>query len=349
MSTYEGKTVLVVGAGASAEYRLPTGDALRKTLQDSLDIRFCRSGVSQISGDRSTMEAIRKHGQEHSILDINEYLDACWLIRDGLPLAISIDNLMNNHRDNSLVEICGKLGIVAAIIKAERDSSLYVDLGNRKNTIDFSAVNGSWLVHFWRLLTADCRLVDLENRLRSLVFVIFNYDRAVEHFFFHAIKHYFKASDDEASRIASAIEIYHPYGRVGALPWKGVHVPTAFGTDIYPAKQLELTQQIRTFMEGIDPAEGPIQRIRTAISQCRRIVFLGFAFHELNMKLLESDFDSAQDKECFATAFKISAHDCGVIRDRVSKFGGIVPDRVTLRNDLKCAQLFEEYRLSLVF
>ena len=52
---------------------------------------------------------------------------AGWRIRDAMPQAISIDNFIDTHGENKLIELCGKLAIVRTILEAEAKSTLIVD------------------------------------------------------------------------------------------------------------------------------------------------------------------------------------------------------------------------------
>jgi hypothetical protein len=124
------RTLFVVGAGASYEAGLPTGNDLKQTIAKKIDIRFDDFGASRLkSGDPQITEAFwdkcREDGDKS--LDINPYLRAAWQIRDALPQAISIDNYIDNHQGNEKIELCGKLWIVQSIIMAERDSKMYFD------------------------------------------------------------------------------------------------------------------------------------------------------------------------------------------------------------------------------
>lgn len=115
-----GKTVFIIGAGASKEVNLPTGYELKQTISKLLDIRF--EHWNQISGDRLIRNAFelitqQSDGREG---DINPYLKESWHIRDALPLAISIDNFIDSQRDNEQIALCGKLGICRAILEAEK-------------------------------------------------------------------------------------------------------------------------------------------------------------------------------------------------------------------------------------
>ena len=58
-----------------------------------------------VSGDRKIMEAFRLYVQqsETASKDINPYLRESWHIRDALPQAISIDNFLDNQRNNEKI------------------------------------------------------------------------------------------------------------------------------------------------------------------------------------------------------------------------------------------------------
>jgi hypothetical protein len=112
-----------------------------------------------------------------------------------------------------------------------------------------------------------------------LTFVVFNYDRVLEQYLFHAIQNYFHLDKHEAATLVNAIEIANP-GKA----------------------RLSLAREIRTFNEGTDPASSDINAIRSSIGCASRLVFLGFAFHRMNMELLRSDTDGATQVRCFGTA-----------------------------------------------
>ncbi len=94
------RTVFVIGAGASKEVKLPTGNELKLRIFHRLDIRY-ESHVRTGTGDSVILEALRNyHDQTDPKSDINAYLHEAWKIRDALPYAISIDNYIDAHRDN---------------------------------------------------------------------------------------------------------------------------------------------------------------------------------------------------------------------------------------------------------
>ena len=113
------KTLFVVGAGASKEAGLPTGNELTATIAKKVDIKF-RDFNDQFSGDFEIAAALRSHASDVDGPpgDINPYLPACWHIRDAMPQAISIDSFID-HQGDDKIEVCGKLAIVRSILEAQ--------------------------------------------------------------------------------------------------------------------------------------------------------------------------------------------------------------------------------------
>lgn len=345
------KTVYVIGAGASQEARLPTGHELKSKISNLLSIRF-DDDARQKGGDVLITEALRALARtsDHPD-DISPYLKAAWHIRDALPLAISIDNFLDTHRDNAEIAICGKLAIVRSILTAEKSSLLYFDRSRSDSSINLHRLEDTWYLSFFKLLVENCTKDDLEDRLKSIVFIIFNYDRCVEHFIYHALKKYYKVLDDEAAHLVSHMNIYHPYGSVGSLPGfvNGDSDTVEFGADLHTSQLLQLIKKIKTFAEGTDPKSSDISAIKGHMKPASRLVFMGFAFHKLNMQLIAPNTKSVGlRRSCYATTFNISKSDEEVIRKQINELysNAIVDTKMT---DVECAKFFSEYWRSLAF
>ena len=337
-------TVIVVGAGASQEAGLPTTPQLKRTIADYLDIKFERSG--DMGGDRTIAESL------HTRRDINQAISACRQISDALPQAMSIDNFIDAHQRNSDIEFFGKLAIVRAILEAEKNSHLYIDPSNIYNRLDFGSVEETWFNMFWQRLSENCQADGLKERLASVVFIVFNYDRCIEHFLYYSIQNYYGLSDQEAASLVSAMQIFHPYGMVGSLPWTGGPAPMDFGAEPVSDDLVRLARQIKTFTEGTDPNASDIAAIRNHVAQADTLVFLGFAFHRQNLELLKRTGDSQEDQntgtKCFGTAVGISDVDLGTIVQEVADYCGASLSPNQERN-LTCCDLFGTYRRALSF
>jgi hypothetical protein len=95
----------------------------------------------------------------------------------------------------------------------------------------------------------------------------------------------------DASELYSFVKqviIRHPYGVVGLLDWQDWAQngrPVSFG-HVGNVDLLEIAHQINTFTEQQEDNE-KLAIIRRTVQEAEVIVFLGFAFHERNMELLD--------------------------------------------------------------
>lgn len=343
-------TVFVIGAGASTEAKLPTSYELKSEISRLLDIRFHFD--EQKSGDHAITAALRiiVRGTDGRNGDINPYLHEAWNIRDAMPQAISIDNFIDAHRDNDKIALCGKLAIVRSILDAEKKSLLHFERERIDSTIDFPSLEQTWYIRFFQLLTEGCAKNDLAQRFKSIALIIFNYDRCIEHFLYYALQNYYKLSENEAAELVKNINIYHPYGDVGTLPWPDGDGVMKFGAEPTPNQLLELSKKIKTFAEGTDPGSSEILEIRKHMSVADRVTFMGFAFHKLNMQLIAPAHVDGSRKswgKCFATAFGISDSDQEVIDGQIKE---LYRNKISVRMaNLPCSDFFTEFWRSLSF
>jgi hypothetical protein len=348
------ETVFVVGAGASKEVGFPLGSELKNEISNLVDIRY-EHGSRLMSGSAEMAQAFRISAErEHPpARDINPYLYACWRIRDAMPQALSIDNYIDCQNGDARLELAGKLAIALAILRAEASSTLYVDYRREANPKpNFETLAKTWYGPWWQLLSENCRLANLPNRLGQVTFITFNYDRCIEQFLFHACKNYYALDNAQAAKVLENLTVLHPYGSVGVLPWMGRNNAIEFGQMPQGVEQLvNVARGLKTFTEGTDDEASDIKLIRQKMAKADRIVFLGFAFHELNMKLLlpEPVSDSPSGRAIYGTATGISTSDVEQIAADLTKLTFVANGRVFLRRDLFCHTLFPEYWRSLRF
>ena len=342
------KITFVVGAGASNEAGLPTGRELTATIAKMIDIKY--DDFNKLSsGDRVIAQALREHvrGEDGGDGDLYCYQQAGWFIRDAMPQASSIDSFIEAHQDNEKVKLCGKLAIVQSILVAEQKSLLFFDDRNRNAKLNFERLNKTWYNNFFRMLVVGCTRVNWRNLFNNVSFIIFNYDRCVEHFLFNAVQNYYDIEPDEAGTLMRALRIIHPYGSVGKLPCQTDRNSFPFGSASRAGDLLSHAGEIKTYSERIEDVEA-ITALHRLLIDAEIIVFLGFAFHDENMALMKSSAPNRL-KRVFATARGISDSDREVIRDQISDVFGKKEDRIPieLRQDLYCHQIFDEYSRTL--
>jgi hypothetical protein len=349
---FKSKTLLVVGAGASCEAGFPSGEELKANIAKILDIRFDDWGSRLVSGDHRMVDAFRQAAQEAGDLqgNINPYLHKAWRIRDVVPAAaISIDNFLDAHQGDTLMELCGKLGIVKSILDAERNSKFRAHREG-DSTFKLNDLIGTWYVGFLQMLTEGITKDDIGRIFDNLSIITFNYDRCIEHFLCQGLTDYYDLNEAEAQELVSNLKIYHPYGKIGQLPWQSSTGTVPFGSD--RANLVELSKQIKTFTEGLDDTQwrGAIHEV---VGDAEVIVFLGFAFHPLNMELLSPGYSTAAQR-IYATTLGLSDSDEAVIEDDIRRMLGLNDlaffEDPRLKPDmakLKCGEFFRHYFRSI--
>jgi hypothetical protein len=345
--------VLVVGAGASYEVNLPLGSELKHQIAKLLDIRY---DYHKISGDDQLDHAFRIINAPSNGGDgnINQYLGAAWRIRDAMPLAISIDNFIDAHRTDPIIIEIGKLAIARSILEAESRSLLRLDPHKGKDKLNFNGLGKTWFNSFFQILTENCHKDDLTARFACVAIVCFNYDRCIEHYLYLALQNYYGMSAKDSAEILATLEIFHPYGIVGHLPWQGVAVGGIdFGSEPTTKQLIDLSRELRTFTEGSDDRTTDITRIRNILATAERIAFLGFAFHRLNVELLFpkpiTEVLERKRVAAFTTNVGISSSDGKVIAQELYELANLELADIAIPNSITCSDLFAEYRRSLSF
>lgn len=245
------------------------------------------------------------------------------------------------------------MAIVRSILEAEKNSPLYSESSNIDTNIPFPKLKETWYNSFFQLLTENCTRNDLQERFKSVTLIIFNYDRCVEQFIYYALQMLYPVNRHEAAELVKAINIYHPYGDVGSLPWQKREpvsdnkLVMEFGNRPSPEQLLELSKNIKTFTEGTDPQSSEISEIRRHMKLADRVVFLGFAFHPMNMQIITPENTYNNPVKFFATTLGISDSDKEVISAQIKKS---LPGRnsVSMMNKT-CYEFFGEYWRSLSF
>ena len=182
----------------------------------------------------------------------------------------------------------------------------------------------------------------------------------------HALHLMYGVPKPKASEIVGGAQIIHPYGWVGPLD----RVPFG-GNDHSRMDYRDLSKQIKTYTERVEE-ESTVFSMREAIRDAECIVFLGFAYHKQNMKLLfEHQPLPKKTKPVFGTALGMSDADqqevIGELSDLFPEIdedeeeddGGLLGvslprptpfkmnDHIHIENKLSCFQLFEYYAKSL--
>ncbi len=303
---FKTKTVFVVGAGGSAEVGLPVGEALKDRIAELLSYRWAQGKNRLTSGDVDIAAAIQKKAlSAGSIDDENKLFQAARAISNAMPQSISIDNFLDAHSGDEFITFVGKLGIAASILKAERTSKIHIDRSNAYNRVDFRGTKDIWHNLFCRMATAEMKRGNLQGIFENVVIVTFNYDRCIEHYVSEWLATYFVIPAADAQAITSTLQIYHPYGRIGELPWQRSDANGLdFGADASGEVLIEAAQQLRTFTERASDFN-MINEMKSHLTIADKIIYLGFSFGPMNMELMRPSGKSAA-RTVLATCLGVS-------------------------------------------
>ncbi len=339
------RTVFIVGAGASREVNFPVGTDLMVNIARKLDIRF-DDGWTMSNGDKRISEAVKTivsaTGQR---ADSNPHYAAGRAISGAMSQAISIDNYLHTHSSDRLVVQMGKLGIAASILEAEASCLLKVD-GSKNEAFSFEPIKHTWFSVFFQMLHEGVQREKLEGIFKNVSFITFNYDRCIEHYLAHSISNYYRIPLPEAEGIiAQSLQIEHPYGQVGRLPWQPASTSSMmdFGHDFRGADLPHLAEQIRTFTERVDD-DDMMERLHRQIAEAEVVVYLGFSYGEMNMQLMT--VKEAGLRTVFGTTLGISAPNKKIIETDVRASMGsldVVAVNRAYYDDLTCGEFLRSY------
>lgn len=333
---FKRRTLFVLGAGASQEVGLPLGKGLADLIGSKMDIRFERIDHHIGTGDIDLFNNVTNRMRR----DHDEFLDAASILRNGLGFAQSIDDFLDQHRDNPHVNEYGKAAIVRAILQAEHDSALYIGEDTGIDKLYPAKFANTWLLKFMYMLGRGIPRSNAPEIFDQLAFIVFNYDRCLEHFLRHALKQLYKIPDQHAQNIVDNLTIIHPYGVIPQV---------RFGYT--RANYVDLAHHIKTYTDQIANADLK-KEITEELYRADAIVFLGFAFHAQNMELLKPSVD-IKPKPIYGTAYGMSDADTEVTLHQLTDFFdrqlAAVHRRshIKLENKLTSAALFDYYAKSL--
>lgn len=263
-------TVLILGAGASAPYGYPTGRGLITKV------------AKELCGNTGSIlyKLFVRCGEEKLAEECVDILRASYM-----P---SIDLFLSERQEYAEI---GKRIIAAALLEYERTK-----IGELSRKAEMR-----WYERLWHTIMAPPGAFPQGN---ALTIVTFNYDRSLEAFLHLAFRHSYGANDAEVQKCIEALKIVHVYGKV---------LPTDFGstdTPSYGSKTGLLTcprvaagaERLRIVGEkGPSTDRDPFSLARQQLEEAKRICFLGFGYHESNLKPLKLH-RKQPDAEVFGSA-----------------------------------------------
>jgi hypothetical protein len=272
--------VLIVGAGASFDkYGLPLGGQLASTIANDTNFYFERYTNRPTRGDADLFEQFIWNKFSGDRESLNRYTDAGHKLSAAISSTISVDDALYQLSDYPEAVQLGKLCIMRSILKAERNSTIKGEAMTGQLPPD--AGKDGWIEQIFSMAITGFKLSEIKHAFKRITFIIFNYDRCIEHYIFWSLQRLGLSADD-ASETVKNLNIIRPYGTLGSVVPQ-ISTFLKFGA-APPANLFDMTSRIRTFTES-DPLHDK-EILSIALLGASLIVFLGFGFHPQNLKLL---------------------------------------------------------------
>ena len=259
-------TVLILGAGASSPYGFPTGEQLLENVHDDL-----------VKNERYYQEL----GFPGDLI-ISFRKDLLYSAR------YSVDAFLEKREE---FIILGKAAIARILIPFENTSNLFPAQPKR----------GNWYKLIFNKLDTD--FDDFDKN--SLSVITFNYDRSFEQYLITAMMTNYKKAPEECAAKLNSIPIVHVYGKLGALPFQDESLTREYEPNINPPDLLAVSEGIKIISERSSEVTEEFTKAKKLISAASRekVVFLGFGYHDDNLKRIGKDF--LDSKYPIGSSFKL--------------------------------------------
>jgi len=261
----ECRTVLVVGAGASAHLGFPLGAELCSTI-----ISNTRNPESEPFKNLVAM------GFSHAnILSFHANIERSF--------PHSIDEFLSDRSE--FVDI-GRAAIAQILIGCEDEKRLRQRDDN------------------WYGLLRDRIKAEIKGNEFSPVIVTFNYDLSLDKFLYDFLSSTFQRYATMNSFDDAVIRVFHVHGRLGYLDYEVKHRSSRpYGKALSPNEILVASQGIRIPTQLDNDFGRDMVFARKAIQEAERVIFIGFGYDDNNLYRL--GVDTWEREKYFGTAYKL--------------------------------------------
>ena len=247
-------TVLILGAGASASYRLPHGGDLIRHIQSRL----------------SNKNSIFYRGILNAGFSEKEMSNFISAVTKANPP--SLDIFLEGNAE--LIRL-GK-HLIALTIK------------NIENTTDFNASNDDWLRYlFYTHLKTN--YWDIHNNQLSII--TFNYDRSVEQHLHDMLSgNNISVEQDKISEAINKLKILHVYDKLGPLEWQDSNGISFRVQEKELSSSNDILSKMANNIKIMPEASGYYEKFEEAkrlIREAKVVYFMGFGYHIVNLNRID--------------------------------------------------------------
>lgn len=273
-------TVLILGAGASMPYEFPSGSQLRSQI---LDLLRNDKGSREFPIIRAAI------GPQNAAFfpEFGERFDGSQ--RD------SVDEFLEHNR--KLIPL-GKALIAHILLYREKGSLRFLfedqPLGRQADARQ----------HWYRYLYNQMGYSPEEFKSNELSILTYNYDRSLEHFLSVALENDYRLKVNQVTECLESIPIIHIHGSLGEHPLLTQDGRiNEYGRNVTPGALSKCVESMRIVHDDIDQ-DPTLTRANELLVQAKRICFLGFGYHPINLsRLLVLPESKDRDLRIYGTTF----------------------------------------------
>ena len=331
-------TTLIVGAGANREIEMPDGPDLLAKIASGFEFERLDSEVK--SRDLVAFSQLFERVAEPLGTSYEELVRGAMAIRDATLVSTSIDAVLEQYGHDKAVLAAGKLAIVYYTLQAEQKSTLAPE-PRAPGELPLRGTD-NWLFQLGRLIVKGVPRARAEECFEKLSIVCFNYDRAIEHYLPYVVQRAFGMTIEESwELVANRLQIVHPYGVVGRLPYQmdedneavwGAQDPEnilRLANRIYTASERASSRQFRSFL-------------RAEMTRGKRIGFLGFSFDPMNVAMLFDELEH-DNPDMLISLVDIDDVERKAILRLIHRLTGIEDDGLLTLENMKAFELLRDY------
>jgi hypothetical protein len=338
------RTTLIVGAGASAELQFPSNAELLARVIQGYDFKRTASDTSTRDG-QLLLRNIYKLAERLN-KKVEEVAAAAERLRNACRLGRSIDTVLEQYDHDPLVVACGKLAITFFLGQAEARSNLK-DAPRLEGELPLQGkIAEYWIYQLGQLITSGVPRSRIGQTLEQLTIINFNYDRSIEHFLPYALVMAYGIDLKEAQQVvADKLDIVHPHGAIGRLPWQTGDAPQAEWGVEQPWNIHAIAAQLKSLNER-SADRNALRDIRLSVASAKRLVFLGFGFQPQNVDLLFENTLSHHPDVLIST-YGMSAGNTATVAQMIRRLAGLEnPDQLMISQS-KAWEVLRDYSLLL--
>lgn len=336
------KSTLIIGPGAGLEIEMPDRSDLLNKIAQGFD--FKRLGSELQTRD---MVMLARHFEEFSRqigTTPGRLREASETIRVSALIGSTIDAVLEQHSNDPAALAAAKLAIVYYTLQSEARSPLALEPKVEGDLPLRGSEN--WLFQLGRLITSGVPRHRVEHCFDDLSIISFSYDRSIQHYLPFVVAMAFGMTLNEARQLVAAkLNITHPFGNAGRLPWEQGDAPDADWGNEEPSNIHDLVKEIQTASErGGNPQYEA--SLHSALAESRKIVFLGYDFDPQTIGFLFGQ-SLSHDPEAIAAVQGMNMPTQATVLRTLKRCTGIEDEAQISILDTRCFQMMRDYALFL--